>query len=383
MKAASRRIVSAAVLMVILVACGGPKAPKTTPIPIRAVETPTPGVAASVSGPLLASTPTPTTATEQGGLSEEQVLTLGSLEQVNDFPLYTMRYHGAYGGQVYSREAGERADSVRTTEMVPAWACSLFAALGDSSNRLYGRNFDWRFSPALLLFTNPPDGYSSVSMVDVAYLVDAKHVRRLMNLPLVERQRLLEAPYWPFDGMNEHGLAVGMAAVPPGQMTPEPSKGSTDSLGIIRLLLDQARDVDEAVSIVASHNVDMGGGPPLHYLVADRSGRSVLIEFYQGEMRVIPNREPWHLATNFLRSALSDGAEAPCWRYERIEQSLGQAEGRLSDREAMELLSQVAQNNTQWSVVYGLSTGDVQVALGREFGNSYTVRLPMTAGPQH
>ena len=34
----------------------------------------------------------------------------------------------------------------------------------------YGRNFDWEFSPALLLFTDPPDGYASVSMVDLTFL---------------------------------------------------------------------------------------------------------------------------------------------------------------------------------------------------------------------
>jgi penicillin V acylase-like amidase (Ntn superfamily) len=28
----------------------------------------------------------------------------------------------------------------------------------------------------------------------------------------------LQAPYLPFDGMNEHGLAIGMAAVPESTM---------------------------------------------------------------------------------------------------------------------------------------------------------------------
>ena len=54
----------------------------------------------------------------------------------------------------------------------PPGRCSLFAALGDPENRLFGRNFDWRYSPALLLFTDRPagGGYASVSMVDIAYL---------------------------------------------------------------------------------------------------------------------------------------------------------------------------------------------------------------------
>ena len=377
MKVACRRTLSSAVLMVILVACRGLEVPTATLVPIGVAGTSAPAVVVSTS------TPTSRVTTERDGLSKEQVLTLRSLEKVDDFPLYTMRYQGGYDGQVSSREAKELFGSVSRAEVAPAWDCSLFAALGDSDNRLYGRNFDWTFSPALLLFTDPPDRYSSVSMVDIAYLVDDNRVSGLMDLPIPERQGLLQAPYWPFDGMNEHGLAVGMAAVPPGQMTPEPSKESTGSLGIIRLLLDRARDVDEAVSIVASHNIDMTGGPPLHYLVADRAGRSVLIEFYQGEMKVIPNREPWHLATNFLRSSLGDGGEASCWRYKRMGQGLDQAEGRLSASEAMDLLSQVAQNNTQWSVVYGLSTGEIQVVLGREYSNPYTVHLPLTAGAWH
>ena len=35
---------------------------------------------------------------------------------------------------------------------------------------LLGRNFDWYEHPALILFTDPPDGYASVSMVDISYL---------------------------------------------------------------------------------------------------------------------------------------------------------------------------------------------------------------------
>jgi len=38
-------------------------------------------------------------------------------------------------------------------ERTLAWACSLFAGLGDVEQRLYGRNFDWDHSPAVLLFT--------------------------------------------------------------------------------------------------------------------------------------------------------------------------------------------------------------------------------------
>lgn len=356
-----------AVFLVLLAGCGKPE-------PTAAPALPAVLATKRIPTSVLVSTPTPEPVMEPrpDGLSADEAATLGSLEMVDGYPLYTMHYYGAY-----TRGASlPQASGIRWTTSVPSWACSLFAALADADNRLYGRNFDWEFSPALLVFTHPPDGYASVSMVDIGYLIPADGVRALADLPLRERRALLRAPHWPFDGMNEHGLVVGMAAVPPGGMTPDPAKPTLDSLGIIRQILDHARDVDEAVTLFESHNVDMGGGPPLHYLLADRSGRSILVEFYQGEMVLLTNDKPWHLATNFLLSSVRDPSEGQCWRYDRIEHGLTQARGRLSLQEAIDLLSQVSQGLTQWSVVYGLSTGEIQVTMGQQYDTAHTFHLP-------
>ncbi len=302
------------------------------------------------------------------GLSDEEVATLSSLEQVDDYPLYTMRYYGAYE---------QRASSAETASL-PAWACSLFAALGDADHKLYGRNFDWEYSPAVLLFTDPPDGHASVSMVDIAYFgFEGTKASTVTDLPLSERRALLDTPFWPFDGLNERGLAVGMAAVPPGHMPPDPNKETIGSLMVIRKMLDRASNVDEAVAIMQSYNVDFEGGPPIHYLIADSSGRSVLVEFYQGEMVVIPNETPWHLATNFLRASAGESAEGECWRYDKISHRLTEAEGQLTAQDAMYLLAEVAQGSTQWSVVYGMSTGDVNVTMGQKYDNVHTFPLSL------
>jgi hypothetical protein len=216
-----------------------------------------------------------------------------------------------------------------------------------------------------LLFNHPTDGYASVSMVDMAYLGIDADINRLTELPLDQRKALLDAPALPFDGMNERGLAVGMAAVPFGDMHPDPNKETIDSLMAIRKMLDQAGDVDEAVAILGRYNIDWGSGPPLHYLIADRSGRAVLAEFYQGELHLIPNDKPWHLATNFLVSAVNGSAAGQCARYDRLEGQLSTAEGSIDAGEAMSLLKDVSQANTQWSIVYGFSTGDITVTMGR------------------
>jgi len=214
-----------------------------------APSTPMPGEASPL--------PTPASLPSEPALSDDEIATLSSLEQLDDFPLYTMRYVGAYSPPTLtanqSLRPSETAGLVAQNACQPAWGCSLFATLGEPGERLYGRNFDWRFSPAVLLFTDPPDGYASVSMVDIEYLgFGGTQADSLLDLPLNERRALLDTPYWPFDGMNEQGLAIGMAAVPPGEMRPDSDKKTTDQLGIMREILDHAATVDAAVDILGA-----------------------------------------------------------------------------------------------------------------------------------
>ncbi len=313
----------------------------------------------------------------------EPLATLRSLEQVDGYPLYTLHYYGAYDrpsplAQIAALFQQVIAPSQQESTL-PAWGCSLFAALGSPEGMLYGRNFDWEYSPAVLLFTDPPDGYASVSMVDIAYLDFAPgRTQELTERSLLERMPLLEAPFLPFDGMNEYGLAIGMAAVPDSALPHDPAKETVGSLGIIREMLDHARTVDEAVAILKDHNIDMGGGPTIHYLIADATGAATLVEFYRGKVVVLPNEAPWHVATNFLRSATTGDPRALCSRYARIDRRLEEAQGQMTPEEAMELLSEVAQASTQWSVVYGMQTGEIHVSMGQAYDAIHTFTLPVT-----
>jgi hypothetical protein len=382
-----QRIATVIIALALVAGCGKAE-PTSMSVPPTVGTTPTAVLPAGTLASLPPSTPTtvPTEKNGADGLSEEEIATLSSLEQVDGYPLYTMHYYGAYNERLSSIEGMEWLMSVDLPDpnpmaLSPAWACSLFAALSDTDNMLYGRNFDWEYSPAVLLFTDPPDGYASVSMVDIAYLgFGGTKAGTLTDLPLIRRRALLETPRMPFDGMNEHGLVIGMAAVPPGHMHPDPKKETIGSLGVIREILDHASNVDEAIAILQSYNIDMQGGPPLHYLVASLSGRSALVEFYQGEMVVIPNETPWHLATNFLRAEAGKSGEGRCWRYDKISQRLAEAEGKITTQDAMDLLAEVSQGDkqggTQWSIVYGMGTGDVNVTMGRH-DNLHTFHLSL------
>jgi metal-dependent hydrolase (beta-lactamase superfamily II) len=328
--------------------------------------------------PLSTAEPAPAGPSEE--LTGAQISTLSSLQQVDDYPLYVMHYQGDYESLVAQWQDRARVDVMEPAASLAGWACSLFAALGDEGAMLYGRNFDWRFSPGLLLFTEPPDGYASVSMVDIEYLgFGAGNAENLADREPEDLQDLLYAPWLPFDGMNETGLAVGMAAVPAGGVRPDPDKETIDSLAVIREILDHAGTVDEALAILQGYNIEWGGGPPLHYLVAGTDGGSVLVEFYQGEMRVLTNEHPWQVATNFLVSSVSGSPHGRCWRYDTVSDALAGARGQISRSQAMDLLSNVAQENTQWSVVYDIGDGSVGVVMGQMYDQLHTFHLRQPA----
>jgi linear amide C-N hydrolase (choloylglycine hydrolase family) len=305
-----------------------------------------------------------------GTLTREQAATLGSLQLVDDYPLYTMRYTASYSGRAGPAAAPRSVaalDFPAQGTCQAQWGCSLFAALGDEKDRLLGRNFDWEFSPAVLLFTYPEDGYASVSMVDIAYLGFADdRSRNLIDLSLEGRKALLDAPFLPFDGMNEKGLAVGMAAVEAGNMPQDPHKKTIGELEAIREILDHAATVDEAVKILESYNIDMGN-VPIHYMIASASGESALVEFYEGKMVVFRNKSAWHTATNFLLASVNGHPQGECWRYDRMSRRLGELQGQISAPDAVSLLGDVSQDSTQWSIVYHVTSGDLEVVMGRGY----------------
>jgi len=305
--------------------------------------------------------------------------TLDSLQKIHEHPFYVMRYYGDYSFDDYLQEGLEINAQSNNQAQEESWACTCFAGLNEKGESLFGRNFDWDADhPMLLLFTEPPNAYASVTMVDISYLgFDDSGL-----IPIEEREALLRAPFMPFDGMNEHGLVVGMMAVSHADGVSDPQKVSISGLQAIRLMLDYAKDVAEAIALLQEYNVYFGpNNVPLHYLIADASGNSAVIEFIDGEMNVIQNEDPWQVSTNFIISQVKpQGANAPSRRYNRAYETLEQAGGRLSQAEAMNLLSNVAQSggaSTIWSTVYNTATGDFQVAVDREYDQVYEFNLKM------
>ncbi|MFC0528031.1 carcinine hydrolase/isopenicillin-N N-acyltransferase family protein [Phytohabitans kaempferiae] len=287
---------------------------------------------------------------------------LASLRRIDDHPLFEMTYDGPAPRLA---PPGAKPREIALPADRDTFACTVFLAAGDAARPVLGRNFDWDHNPALVLHSRPPDAYDSISLVDLSYL-GFDHARLAKLDDPASRRDLLLAPTLPFDGLNEHGLAVGMAQVD-GQAQVRPGAPVVGSLAVVRLALDTARTVDEAVRVFESYTLDWSGAPALHYLVADAKGDSAVIEFATGTMTVTRGDGRWQLMTNFNLSTSSAAERDADWRYATGSKELTSAGGRLDPGGAMSLLRTLRQGHTQWSVVYDLKAGTAAVATGQRY----------------
>ncbi|MFE0148461.1 linear amide C-N hydrolase [Nonomuraea sp. NPDC059007] len=297
--------------------------------------------------------PAPSLAARPGILrqtEDEIARTAAGLRRLDDMPLYEMTFHGGYDAEAPLTEA----ELARNGD---GWACSLFHRPGR-----FGRNFDWDPNPAMVVHADPPDGYASLSQVDVSYVFPPAARPDLKSAQ--DRRRLAHAVLMPFDGMNEKGLAVGLAQAPHADL-PARTPGRTVVSGtrIIRLMLDRAATVPEAIELMRRYDLDFSGGPQLHYLIADRAGRSVVVEFAEGRMNVIDER--------YLTNITMTGADRNTKLADRRYRLLSEGDGT----EPMQLLKRVAQTHTRWSIVYDQENLTAKIVTAQRWDRVRDLRL--------
>ena len=306
---------------------------------------------------------------------EDQINTLNSLQKINDYPFYTLTYYGDYGFGKYLETGQMPSFFAAAPAADDRYACTCLAAMGSDSCRLFGRNFDWTTHIALLLFSDPPDGYASVSMIDLEHSGYSD-----TNTPDAEynRYNLLQAPFLPMDGMNEKGLAVGIMAVPEADAPYNPGRVTLSTPFVVRLLLDYAATVEESIELIKNFNITYSTGTPCHFLVADSGGHSAIIEFIDGTTRITRPDENIQVCTNFIVYGTQAPDNVSCWRYNTAYSMLKGDGGDVNADRAMYVLSQVVQGHpyhTMWSMVYNLKTLGVDVVINSDFQVRYHFQL--------
>lgn len=228
------------------------------------------------------------------------------------------------------------------------------------------------YHPGLLLVTRPANGYASVSLVDLNGLgFGLTPERDQLPAERPAQARLLTAPFMPRDGVNEHGLAVASLNVPRLKPAIDPAKVTLGRWQANRLLLDHAKTVDEALKLLEKYNVSANGATGVHFFVADAQGNSAVIEFADG-MKVIRASQPGQVVTNFYLSTV-DRKGTGQDRFALATRKLTTTRDLLEEEPAMELLKDISQPQTAWSVVYNLANGSARIAMARAYGAAFKV----------
>ena len=96
----------------------------------------------------------------------------------------------------------------------------------------------------------------------------------------MNRMLAIASLYVPLDGVNEAGLCVADLEVNEGGMPdPDTEKPDLTVTTAIRLLLDKAGTVEEALALLEQYDIHPSGGISHHLAISDAKGSSVSVEF--------------------------------------------------------------------------------------------------------
>lgn len=331
------------------------------------------------------------------GIFWGEIRTLFSFKEINDQPFYEMTYHADYDLDGFLKNGAatddELVDFVTKKilkgipfEVNPDGACSTFIATTPEDDNLFGRNFDYVPSIGLIVRTQPKNGYESISVVNLNHLGLSKENMPTKNI--LNRVITLAAPYAPLDGMNEKGLAIGVLVIKDGVVHQDTGKVPITTTSAIRMVLDKAATVDEAIKLLEQYDMNSSGETGYHFQIADASGDTAIVEYIDNEMHVLTKEEGHIAATNFvLYNDMNKGTGKD--RYEAIMKKQKETNGIMTEQDALDLLLSVPSQgtreseeisggiptDTQWSCVYNLDDLTLQICTNRNTDRIYNYSL--------
>ena len=293
-------------------------------------------------------------------------------------------------------------------KLIYSAGCSAFACPDSTSaNFLMGRNFDFNhidpathqrtMIPVIVVHTAPAGGKKSVSFVDGLFV---NYKCGFYSDNESDLSMLMALPYLLLDGINEDGLAVcvlKLDGLPTLQNIPGKKKIFTTIA--LRMVLDRASTVKEAIEMLKNYNMCMDNDPAsYHFFMADATGDFAIIEYTNNNtaenpdtMEVLTGDDALRYVTNFYVSPsmantphgrnISTHGKA---RYDILRDRLHALNYKANPTEAFALLQAVSQGPdgdqcstgfTQWSQIYNLNDRTVTMSILREWDKQFVFKI--------
>lgn len=231
--------------------------------------------------------------------------------------------------------------------------CTIFSKCEDEK-LIIARSFDWVQYGGKVYFT---PSYRSYGINTIGY-------------SYIEQMGQDTA----YEGLNEYGLLAAVIALPTtGKEERNLSPMTLHSLGMVKYILERARNVEEAMFIIKKFTIDYRieyGLPKVQYFFADRSNTVGIYEEDVYEEVVELNNGEYRLLTN-----QSVTSKIGCSRYNKIDEILKQNEKIDQDR-CIHILDEAKQEKlTAWSTIYDLENLEFTFYLEQDFKTKYRFSL--------
>ncbi len=252
------------------------------------------------------------------------------------------------------------------------FGCSAFLVADENGNHLMGRNTDYPEADCLILYSDPEDGYDSISVVELGIINIGRGEGQVPQTSAMGRLSTLAMPYTLVEGMNEAGFGLSLLELNMDELHQDTDRKDVIYCVAARAVLDRCATVDEAVAMLDQYDIQMLLGASCHFFMADKTGKSVVVEWFDNEMYVTENP----CCTNYIISDSTDyyidpGSDT---RYEVLKERLDNCRCTASVDEAMALLKEAGyqnrgQNNigTEWSCVYDLDNFTVTMCFDYDY----------------
>ena len=259
------------------------------------------------------------------------------------------------------------------------FGCSTVTENSPAGGVLFGRNFDWNTCEAMIVEAHPENGYASLSSVNMDFITTGAGNTIEAALKL-DQVRTLAALYAPLDGMNDKGLAVSVNMIQDSaSISQDTGKPGLTTTTAVRLLLDKAANVEEAMELLRQYDLHASMGMMVHFALADSAGRSVAVEYIGNEMSVIETP----VVTNFYLTPgekYGIGTSQSHTRYETLTNLLEKSPV-LTPEGIRDALSSVSKGNfgefesTEWSIVMDLANRTARYYHRENYDNSWLFAL--------
>lgn len=211
--------------------------------------------------------------------------------------IYQMTFKGNYYFEDYLAQGGAKNDrelldfimskmtkgllnlSIKTSKI----GCSSFAAKKSDGQHIFARNYDlYTTNTCIVRVKGNKSRHASISTVDLSF-INISPDRNVDNL--ISKAYCLAAPYAPLDGINDAGVSCGIYMTYQGNgkniiATDQNSElPDISPTALIRMILDYADSIDDAVKFAQSYDMHDSAGTSFHIMVADKSGRSAIFEW--------------------------------------------------------------------------------------------------------